>query len=136
VVDWGRVARSTVDRWWRGSKAPEHGDALTRAWPQATPEHGSSLTGAQQREGKSARASSGLGRRRGGRATERNGGDGRCSVGWELWTRERAKEGGGQCGDGRGCSSPFYSGRGGARWARKGEMTDGNGLNAIEGGAA
>jgi hypothetical protein len=32
VVDRGRVARSTMDRWWRGPKAPEHdGDS---------PEHG------------------------------------------------------------------------------------------------
>jgi hypothetical protein len=32
-------------------------------------------------------------------------------VRWGLWTQERAKEGGGECGDGRGCSSPFYRGR-------------------------
>jgi hypothetical protein len=38
-------------------------------------------------------------------------GGGRCSVRWELWTREWAKEGGGECGDGRGCSSPFFMGR-------------------------
>jgi hypothetical protein len=37
-------------------------------------------------------------------------GDGRCSVTWGLQTRERAKEGGGECGDGRVCSSPFYRG--------------------------
>jgi hypothetical protein len=36
---------------------------------------------------------------------------GRCSVRWGLRTQERAKEGGGECGDGRGCSSPFYRGR-------------------------
>jgi hypothetical protein len=32
-------------------------------------------------------------------------------VRWGLRTRERAKEGGGECGDGRRCSSPFYRGR-------------------------
>jgi hypothetical protein len=57
-------------------------------------------------------------------------------MGWELQTQERAKEGGGECGDGWGCSSPFYSGYGGARRVRKGEKVDGNGINAIEGGAA
>jgi hypothetical protein len=104
-VDRGRVARSTVDRQWRGPKALEHGGALTGAWPPATPGHGSSPAGAQQREGytgNSARASLGLGQWRGGQATEGNGGGGRCLVGWELRTRERAKEGGGECGDGRG----------------------------------
>jgi hypothetical protein len=91
MVDRGRVTRSTVDRWWCGPKASEHGDALIGAWPPATPEHGSSPAGAQQREGNmgnSARALPGLGRRQGGRATERNGGGGRCSVGWELRPRE------------------------------------------------
>jgi hypothetical protein len=34
-------------------------------------------------------------------------GGGRCLVRWGLQTRERLKEGGGECGDGRGCSSPF-----------------------------
>jgi hypothetical protein len=112
-----------VDRWWHGSKALEHGGALTGAWPSTTPEHGSSLAGAQQREGNmenSARASPGLGRRQGGRATEGNGGGGRSSMGWELQTQERAKEGGGECGDGSGCSSPFYSGYGGARRGEEG----------------
>jgi hypothetical protein len=56
MMDRSWVARSTVDRRWRGLKAPEHGGALTGAWP---PEHGSSSVGAQQREentGNSARA--------------------------------------------------------------------------------
>jgi hypothetical protein len=78
---------------------------LTRAWAPATPEHGSSPAGVQQREvntGNSARASLGLGRRQGGRVTEGNSGGGQCSVGWEVRTQERAKEGGGECGDGRG----------------------------------
>jgi hypothetical protein len=30
-MDRGRGAWSTVDRWWRGPKAPEHGGALTGA---------------------------------------------------------------------------------------------------------
>jgi hypothetical protein len=38
-------------------------------------------------------------------------GGGRCSVRWGLRTQEQAKEGRSQCGDGRGCSSPFYRGR-------------------------
>jgi hypothetical protein len=38
----------------------------------------------------------------------------RCSVGWMLRTRKRAIEGGVSVVMGRGCSSPFYSGRGGA----------------------
>jgi hypothetical protein len=37
-------------------------------------------------------------------------GSGRCSVRWGLRTREQAKEGEGECGDDRGCSSPFYRG--------------------------
>jgi hypothetical protein len=71
-MDRGRGARSTVDRWWRGPKAPEHGGALTGAWPLATPVHGSSPAGAQQREestGNSARAVPRLRRRCGDRAT-------------------------------------------------------------------
>jgi hypothetical protein len=108
VVDQGRVTWSTVDQQWRGLKAPEYGGALTGVWPSATPEHGSSSAGAQLREGNtgnSARASPGLGRQRGGWATERNGGGGWFLVGWELQTRERAKEGGGECGDGQGVQS-------------------------------
>jgi hypothetical protein len=49
-MDRGRVARSTVDRRWRGMKAPERGGALTGAWPMATPEHANSPAWAQQRE--------------------------------------------------------------------------------------
>jgi hypothetical protein len=67
---WG--TRSTVDRRRRESKAPEHGSALTGAWPPATPVHESSPAGVQQREGSmgnSARASSELGRLCGNRAT-------------------------------------------------------------------
>jgi hypothetical protein len=93
-MDWGRVTRSTVDRRWRGSKALEHGSALTGAWPLATPEHGSSSVGAQQREGNmgnSARASLGLGRRSGDRATvgkrRRRG----CSATAVLGLRKRGR---------------------------------------------
>jgi hypothetical protein len=50
-MDRGWVARSTMDRRWRGPKGSERGGALTGAWPPATLEHGSSPTGAQQREG-------------------------------------------------------------------------------------
>jgi hypothetical protein len=57
-------------------------------------------------------------------------------VRWGLRSRERAKEGGGECGDGWGCSSPFIVAEEGHAGARKGETADGNGLNAIEGGAA
>jgi hypothetical protein len=74
-------------------------------------------------------------RQRGGHATDGNGGGGRCSMRWGLRTQEQAKEGGGESGDGRGCSSPFYSGREGHTGARKGETANGNGLNAVEGGA-
>jgi hypothetical protein len=35
-----------------------------------------------------------------------------------------------------GCSSSFHSGRGRAHQAGRGEMSDGNGLNAIDGGPA
>jgi hypothetical protein len=38
----------------------------------------------------------------------------RHSVGWMLWTQKRAIEGGVSVVMAGGCSSPFYSGRGGA----------------------
>jgi hypothetical protein len=50
-----------------------------------------------------------------GRATLGNNRWRRRSVGWTLWTRERANEGGVSVVMAGGCSSPFYSGRGGAR---------------------
>jgi hypothetical protein len=74
------------------------------------PLRGSRSPGKGRRTGNPLRASSEDGRWRGGQATEGNGGGGRCSVRWGLRTRERAKKGGGECGDGRGCSSPFYRG--------------------------
>jgi hypothetical protein len=137
-VDRGRH-QSTMDRRWRGPKAPEHGGALTGAWPLATPGHGSSPAGAQQREGNtgnSAQASPGLGRRQGGWAREGNGGGSRCSVGWELRTQERAKEDRVSVVMARGAPRPFIVAGEGHVGARKGEMADGNGLNAIDGGAA
>jgi hypothetical protein len=56
------------------------------------------------------------GRRRDGhgRAMVGNNQSRRRSVGWILWTRERANEGGVSVVMVVGCSSPFYSGRGGA----------------------
>jgi hypothetical protein len=50
-MDRGRGARSTMDRRWHGSKAPEHGGVLAGVWPLATPVHGSSPAGVQQQEG-------------------------------------------------------------------------------------
>jgi hypothetical protein len=57
-------------------------------------------------------------------------------VGWTLQTRERANEGGVSVAMAGGCSSPFYSGRGGARRGEGGETAGGNVLNTIDGGAA
>jgi hypothetical protein len=72
VVNQAGRARSTMDRWRCGPKAPERGSALTGVWPPTAPVHQSSPTGAQKRErstGISARASPELGRRRGDWAT-------------------------------------------------------------------
>jgi hypothetical protein len=41
-------------------------------------------------------------------------------VGWMLQTRKRAIEGAVSVVMAEGCSSPFYSGRGGARWGEGG----------------
>jgi hypothetical protein len=57
-------------------------------------------------------------------------------VGWTLRTRKRAIEGGVSVVMAEGCSSPFYSGRGGAHRAGEGETVGSNSLNAIDGGAA
>jgi hypothetical protein len=65
-------AQSTMDRWQRGSRVSERGDALTGVWLPAAPVHQSSPAGAQKRErsmGSSARASPEIGRQRGDRAT-------------------------------------------------------------------
>jgi hypothetical protein len=68
--------------------------------------------------------------------TEGNDGGGQCSVGWELWTRERAKDGGVSVVMARGAPRPFIVAREGHTGARKGETADGNGLNTIECGVA
>jgi hypothetical protein len=52
-------------------------------------------------------------------------------VGWELRTRERAKEGGVTMVMAGGAPRPFI-----VAGERKGETADGNGLNAIDGGTA
>jgi hypothetical protein len=122
-MDRSRGARSTVDRWWREPKAPEHGGALTGAWPPATPVHGSSPTGAQQREGStgnSARASPGLGRLCGDRATA---GKWRRREGLAtviLMLRKRGKSEMGEVRWSMGARRPIYRAGGGVprRWTR------------------
>jgi hypothetical protein len=52
-------------------------------------------------------------------------------MGWELQTRERAKEDGVSVVMVGGAPHPYI-----VAGARKGETADGNGLNAIDGGAA
>jgi hypothetical protein len=88
---------------WTGS----HGRPreLIGAQPLATP--GLKVAGEGAEDGESGsgnplRASLEDGPRRVGRVTEGNGGDGRCSVRCGLQTRERARMGRGECGDGRG----------------------------------
>jgi hypothetical protein len=101
-MDRGRGARSTVDRWWRGPKAPKRGSTLTRVWPPATPAHGSTPAGAQQQEGStgsSAWASLGLGRRCGDRAMAGKRRRRESSVTAALVLRERGKSEMGRCGD-------------------------------------
>jgi hypothetical protein len=49
---------------------------------------------------------------------------------------ERREEGRERSGEAQGWCSPFIRAGEGHAGARKGEMTDGNGLNAIEGGVA
>jgi hypothetical protein len=93
----GRGARSTVDRWRRGPKAPERGSALTELWPPATSVHESLPAGAQQREGStgsSARASPELERRCGDRAT----------VGETAEEEELGDSGAHATGEGKECS--------------------------------
>jgi hypothetical protein len=131
-----RGPRRPSPPWTDGHARPRE---LAGARPSATLGHkvtGEGAEDGESRSGNPLRASPEDGRRRGGRAMEGNGGGSWCLVRWGLQTWEQAKEGGGESGDGRGCSSPFYSGREGHAGARKGETADGNGLNAIEGGAA
>jgi hypothetical protein len=74
----------------------------------------------------------------------RKDGNDRVSVG-NNWRRRhsvratlgrREKRGGERSGEARGWCSPFIGAEEGHAGARKGETTGGNGLNAIEGGAA
>jgi hypothetical protein len=60
----------------------------------------------------------------------------RRSVEWALWTRKQAIEGEVSVVMAGGCSSSFYSGRGGAHWEGEGETAGSNSFNAIDGGAA
>jgi hypothetical protein len=104
-MDRGRVTRSTVDQWWCGPKAPEHGGALARAWPLATLEHGSLPAGAQQREGNTgntAQASPGLGRRRGDRVMAGKQQRREILATAVLRLRKRGRVRWGRCGDLRG----------------------------------
>jgi hypothetical protein len=57
-------------------------------------------------------------------------------VGWTLRTRERANEGGVSVVMAGGAPRPFIMAREGHTEAREGETVSGNGLNAIDGGAA
>jgi hypothetical protein len=78
------------------------------------------------------------GRRRVGhdRVTVGNNRRRRRSVEWALQTRKQAIEGEVSVVMAGGCSSSFYSGRGGHTGAGEGETDGGNSLNAIDGGAA
>jgi hypothetical protein len=80
------------------------------------------------------------GRRRVGhnRATMGNNLRRRCSMEWELRTRKHAIEGEVSVVMAGGCSSSFYSGRGGGghTGAGEGETADSNGLNTIDDGEA
>jgi hypothetical protein len=57
-------------------------------------------------------------------------------VGWMLRTRERANEGGVSVVMAGGAPRPFIVAEEGHVGAREGETAGGNGLNAIDGGAA
>jgi hypothetical protein len=89
--------------WTSGQGQPRE---LTGAQPLATPEL--KVAGEGEEDGESGlgnllRASPEDGWWRGGWATEGNdSGGGRCSVRWGLRNWERAKKGGGECGDGQG----------------------------------
>jgi hypothetical protein len=135
-MDRGRVVQSTVERRWRGPKAPEHGGALTGGWPPATLEHESSPAGAQQREGNTgnpAQASPGLGggevarRRRETAVVVGARWGGSCGV------RSEERRAGVSVVMARGAPRPFIVAGEGHAGARKGETADSNGLNANEG---
>jgi hypothetical protein len=70
------------------------------------------------------------------RVTVRKDRQRRHSVEWALRTRKQAIEGEVSVVMAGGCSSSFYSGRGGAHQGGEGETVGGNSLNAIDGGAA
>jgi hypothetical protein len=139
VVDRGQVAWSTVDRWWRRPKASEHGSALTGAWPPATLEHGIKLAGAQQREGTRGTR---LGPHRGSNGGEVVGRWGetaaviRARWGGSCELRSEQRRAGVSVVMAGGAPRPFIVAEEGHTGARKGETTDDNDLNAIEGGAA
>jgi hypothetical protein len=57
-------------------------------------------------------------------------------VEWALRTQKHAIKGEVSVVMARGCSPPFYSGRGGAHRGGEGEMVGGNSLSAIDGGVA
>jgi hypothetical protein len=110
-VDRGR-RRSTVDHGHR-----LRGGSLENGQNSA-PMHGTSPRLRKKGEGMAVSlASCKRGRRRveHGRATVGNNRRRRRLVGWTLRTRERANEGGVSVVMAGWCSSPFYSGRGGAR---------------------
>jgi hypothetical protein len=109
-VDRGR-RRSTVDHGHRlGGGSPENGR-------NGAPVRGTSPWLRKKGEGMTVSLTDcKRGQRRDGhdRTTVGNNRRRRRSVGWTLRTRERANEGGVSVVMARGCSSPFYSGLGGA----------------------
>jgi hypothetical protein len=110
AVDLGR-RRSTVDRGHRLK-----GGSSENGWSGAPVCETSPLL-RKKGEGMAVRLTGyKRGQRRDGhdRATVGNNRQRRRSVGWTLQTRERANEGGVSVVMAGGCSSPFYSGRGGA----------------------
>jgi hypothetical protein len=110
AVDHGE-RRSMVDRGHRlGGGSPENGQ-------NGAPVRGTSPRLRKKGEGMMVSLTDcKRGRRRDGhgRTTVGNNRRRRRSVGWTLQTREQANEGGVSVVMGGGCSSPFYSGRGGA----------------------
>jgi hypothetical protein len=124
---------STVDHGHRlGGGSPENGrnDIPVRGTSPRLRKNGEgtavSLTGCKR------------GRRRVGhdRATVANNRRRRHSVEWALWTQKQEIEGEVSVVMAGGCSSSFYSGRGGEHWGGGGGTAGGNSLNAIDGGAA
>jgi hypothetical protein len=105
--------RSTVDHGHRlGGGSPENGQ-------NGAPVRGTSPRLREKGEGMAVSLTDcKRARRRVGhdRATVGNNRQRRRSVGWTLQTRKRAIEGGVSVVMAGGCSSPFYSARGGAHW--------------------